>query len=194
MGVTWMSEAGWGAKPAEVPLEGLEVTTQVTGRLLEEGARGPMAGGELWELNAGQSTHMGLGQSVLEVLLAVGKAQLAAVKPLTQSLVGREPPPSPPIAGESPLGFTLEGGRDSAAAAGMGRPGAGPLSAHARPDAEQGAGLDGSGPSADRSALPDPGEDAEASKVRGAGGRDRAQVPGRGCDREEGVPRELGSP
>ena len=120
------------------------------------------------------------------MLVAVGKAQLAAVKPLTQCLVGREPPPSPPIAGESAPGFTLEGGRDSAAAAGMGRPGAGLLSAHVRPDAEQGAGLDGSRPSADRSALPDPGQDAEASKVRGAGGTDR--------DREEGAPGELGSP
>lgn len=185
MGVTWPSEAGWGAKPADVPLEGLEGTAQVTGRLLERGARGPTAGGELRELNTGQSTHMGLGHCVLEVLVTAGKAQLASVKPLTQ-LVGREPPPSPPIAGESAPGFTLEGGRDSAAAAGMGRPGAGLLSAHVRPDAEQGAGLDGSRPSADRSALPDPGQDAEASKVRGAGGTDR--------DREEGAPGELGSP
>ena len=63
MGVTWTSEAGWGAKPVDVLLEGLEGTAQVTGRLLEGGTRGPTAGGELWELNAGQSIHMGLGQS-----------------------------------------------------------------------------------------------------------------------------------
>ena len=53
MGVTWPSEAGWGAKPADVPLEGLQGTAQVTGRLLEGGARGPTAGGELRELNTG---------------------------------------------------------------------------------------------------------------------------------------------
>ena len=38
MGVTWTSEAGWGAKPVDVLLEGLEGTAQVTGRLLEGGA------------------------------------------------------------------------------------------------------------------------------------------------------------
>ena len=38
MGVTRTSEAGWGAKPVDVPLEGLEGTAQVTGRLLEGGA------------------------------------------------------------------------------------------------------------------------------------------------------------
>ena len=195
MGVTWPSEAGWGAKPADVPLEGLEGTAQVTGRLLEGGARGPTAGGELRELNTGQSTHMGLGHCVLEVLVTAGKAQLASVKPLTQ-LVGREPPPSPPIRGQCLPRFTLGGRRDSAAAAGMEQPGAGLLRAHARPDAEQGAGLEGSGASAHRSALPDPhpGQEAEASKVHGAGGEDRAQVPGRGCDREEVAPGELGSP
>ena len=139
---------------------------------------------------------MGLGHCVLEVLVTVGKAQLASVKPLTQSSVGREPPPSPPIRGQCPPCFTLEGRRDCAAAAGTEQPGAGLLGAHARPDAEQGAGPDGSGPSADRSALPDPhpGQEAEASKVHGAAGGDRAQVPGRGCDREQGAPGELGSP
>ena len=53
MGVTWVSEAGWGARPAEVLLEGLEVTADMTGRLLQGGALGPLGGGEQGEGHGG---------------------------------------------------------------------------------------------------------------------------------------------
>lgn len=60
------------------------------------------------------------------------------------------------------------------------------------PSAEKGAGTEGLGGPADRSALPDTWEEAPVSMVNGAGSRDCAEVPGR-VKREPGCT-EVGPP
>lgn len=117
MGVTWVSEAGWGAKPAEVLLEGLELTAEGMERLVEGGALGPVLGGQLWDEGAAESTYMGLGDSILGVIGAPEKAKLASTMAVPtgpavpEALACKEPPPSPPthIQRETPISFTTQG-------------------------------------------------------------------------------------
>lgn len=73
MGVTPASEAGWGAKPADVLVRGLALTAEVP---VEREALGSALGGGPCE-EAGGSTHIGVGESVLEVLGATGKVKVA---------------------------------------------------------------------------------------------------------------------
>ena len=58
MGLTSGSEAAWGARPADVSGEGLELTVHVMGRL-GEGAVRLATGGRFSGVKTGESTHMG---------------------------------------------------------------------------------------------------------------------------------------
>lgn len=190
MGVTWGSEADWGAKPAEVLPEELELTAGMMGRLVEGGALGPRVARELWQGRAGDSTDLGLGDSILEVQGNPGKAHLASaatgptVPALSEALACKEPPPSPPFRGALPMGFAAMGGRAPAAAAGAGPLGVGLLTAPPRPGAKQGAGQEGFGDWA----AGVPGESCFTSRVSrcafrpgagGTGGRGAAPAAGR---------------
>lgn len=65
------------------------------------------------------------------------------------------------------------------------------MTAQSMPSAEKGAGAEGLGALADRSALPDTWEEGPVSMVNGAEGRECVEVPGRGSDRVKREPGEL---
>lgn len=115
MEVTSESEAGGGAKPADELVEGLALTVEVTGRPVEGEALSSVMGGGLRE-EAGESTDTWVGDSVLEVLGATGKAKVTSAAAETQALGCKGPPPtaSPPplpIQRGFPDGLQHEGAR-----------------------------------------------------------------------------------
>lgn len=139
MEVTSESEASGGAKPADELVEGLALTVEVTGRPVEGEALSSVMGGGLRE-EAGESTDTWVGDSVLEVLGATGKAKVTSAAAETQALGCKGPPPtaSPPpspFRGASQMGFNMKGRGDAAAAPGAGQRGAGLRLAQSLPGA-----------------------------------------------------------
>lgn len=92
-GVTSVSEASWGARPVHVFVEGLELTAEVIGGPMEGRALASVMGGGLCEVETGESIHVGGGHSILEVVGAAGKAELASAAAGTQVLGCKWPPP-----------------------------------------------------------------------------------------------------
>ena len=115
-------------------------------------------------MKTGESMHVGVGDSILELLGAAGGAELAPA--VTEALGCTWPPP--PIQRGPPHGLQHGRGGDVAAAAGAGQSEVGLLIAHSMPGVGAGAGAEGFGDLADRSALPDPGEAAGVSRVHRA--------------------------
>ena len=155
MGVTSGSEAAWGARSADVLVEGLELTVHIMGRL-RGGAVGLVTGGRLCGVKTGDPTHTGVRDSIREVLGAAGKAGLASTAAVTDALGCKRPPPAPFVGGPE-MSFNLKQGREAAAAAGAGQSGARLLIPPAMPGTGEGVGAEGSGGLAHRPALPDTG-------------------------------------
>lgn len=186
MGVTWVWEGGWGARPSGVRVEGLELKADVTGRLVRGEALGSVMGEGFCGLKTGRSTSMSVGGSILVVVGAAGKASLASVAAVTDASGCKWHSPTS-FTGGLLMGFNLQQVRE---ATGTGLSGARLLIALAKPGtvagAVVGAGAERFGGLADSSALPDAGEEMGLSKVNGAEGHEYEEVPGRGCEREKG--------
>lgn len=114
MEVTPVLEAGWGAKPADVLVRELALTAKVPVEAL-----GTVMGGGPCE-EAGGSTHIAVGESVLKVLGAAGKVKVAFAAAETV-VVGCKGPPPPAFRGVPEIGFNRKGGGKAAAAVGAGQ-------------------------------------------------------------------------
>lgn len=91
----------------------------------------------------------------------------------------------PPIQRGPPDGLQHEAGRGPCSSCRAGHSEVGLLTAYCKPGSGEGTGAQGFGGLADRSALPDPGEEVGVSKNR-AEGSECEEEPGRGSDREKG--------
>ena len=185
MGVTSVSEAGWGARSPDMQGEGLIWRADGMSWLVGGKDRGSHTGGRLWWVKTGEFRHRGVGDPMLEEPGAAVKAGLASSAAGPHAGGWEGPPPPAAFVRGPQTGFCWKPGSQAAAGAGA------RLSvAPAVPGAGAEAGAEGLGGRVDRPALPDPGEEARVGKVNGAGGHEWEGGPGRGWDRGERGPGE----